>query len=336
MDAGLRITVAGAGALGLSCALALADRGARVTVCDPAKPLDNASGVAAGMLAPAFEAALDAIAGPHFALLLAARDLWPAMAERIGLPLDLRGAVGVGRAAWLNEIDGRLAEMGVATEALGVDNLEALAPGLRADGAFLVKDDWRIDAPAALAALRRAAAEAGVTFRAEAVSGQAAADLLVVATGAAGDLAPELGVLQPIKGHILGLSGVSYQGLTVRGEGIYAAPGLQGPVLGATMEAGRMDRSVDPAQVEQLMTRGVSLFPDWRGAAVRAQTGVRAATPDGLPLAGFSNTPRLLIAAGARRNGWLLAPLVARLVADLAYGRDAGPYAAALDPRRFT
>ena len=60
MRRGAKITVAGAGALGLTTALALADAGAQVTVFDPAGPADNASGVAAGMLAPAFEAVLDA------------------------------------------------------------------------------------------------------------------------------------------------------------------------------------------------------------------------------------------------------------------------------------
>lgn len=287
------------------------------------------------MLAPAFEAALDESARPHLQLLLSARDLWPAMAGRIGLPLDRRGAVGVGRKAWLDEIEGRLVGMGLAAEAIGAERLQALAPGIRGDAAILVEDDWRIDAPAALAALRRAAAAAGVIFRTEVVSGKGDADLLVVATGAARDLAPELGVLEPIKGHILGLARATYDGLTVRGEGVYVAPGAHGPVLGATMEAGRMDRDVDPAQVEHLMSKGASLFPDWRGAPVRARTGVRAGTPDGLPLAGFSRASGVLVAAGARRNGWLLAPLVARVIADLASGQDAGTFAAAFSPARF-
>jgi len=53
------VTVAGAGALGLCIALELARRGAGVTLCDPAPVGDNASGVAAGMLAPVFETVLD-------------------------------------------------------------------------------------------------------------------------------------------------------------------------------------------------------------------------------------------------------------------------------------
>ena len=99
MSKGAKITVAGAGALGLTTALALADAGAQVTVFDPAPAADNASGVAAGMLAPAFEAVLDAAATPHFDLLLAARDLWPALEARIGIVVDRAGALATGSGA---------------------------------------------------------------------------------------------------------------------------------------------------------------------------------------------------------------------------------------------
>ena len=71
MDRGATVIVAGAGVLGLSTALALADAGCAVTVCDPAAEAANASGVAAGMLAPAFETVLDADGPDDLPLLLA-------------------------------------------------------------------------------------------------------------------------------------------------------------------------------------------------------------------------------------------------------------------------
>jgi glycine oxidase len=43
----------------------------------------------------------------------------------------------------------------------------------------------------------------------------------------------------------------------------------------------------------------------------------------------------VLLAVGARRNGWLLAPLVAQVVAAYVASDDPGPFAARLDPRRF-
>src|SRR5687767_1321153 len=112
MARGPNVLVAGAGVLGLCAALTLAERGARVTVDDPAGPDDNASGVAAGMLAPVFEAALDPVAAPHFDLLMAARDVWPAFAARIGVKLDRSGAVAVGEAAWLAEVEAKVSALG--------------------------------------------------------------------------------------------------------------------------------------------------------------------------------------------------------------------------------
>jgi glycine oxidase len=52
-------------------------------------------------------------------------------------------------------------------------------------------------------------------------------------------------------------------------------------------------------------------------------------------MAGASAERRVLAAAGARRNGWLLAPLVAQIITACVTGRDPGPYAARFDPQRF-
>ena len=69
---GADIVVAGAGAIGRAVAVALARAGHRVTVVDPLGA--NASGVAAGMLAPAFECVFDAGSAGHYELLLEARE----------------------------------------------------------------------------------------------------------------------------------------------------------------------------------------------------------------------------------------------------------------------
>src|SRR5262249_36097027 len=156
MSRGPKVTVAGAGALGLSSALALADAGCAVTVCDPGPPL--ASSVAAGMLAPVFEAVLDAEAADHADLLLAARNLWPALGARAGVALDRSGAVAVGDDAWLDGVSAGLVRLGARGTELGRATLAALAPGLNPafERGVLVREDWRLDPRAALAALRAA------------------------------------------------------------------------------------------------------------------------------------------------------------------------------------
>jgi glycine oxidase len=337
MASNAKVTVAGAGALGLSCALALADAGFAVTACDPAPPFANASGVAGGMLAPVFEAVLDPEAAAHFDLLLAARNLWPGLEARSGVRLDRTGALAAGRADWLQSLMAGVARLGLHPTEIPRRTAEALAPGLAGgfDTVLLNREDWRLDARPALAALRAAAVEAGVAFRQQTVNGRGDADLLVVATGAAGGLAPEAGVLSPIKGHILRTEPSQLGGVTVRGEGVYVTPADGGLAIGATMEPGLADAAPDPAKAAPLLALGSSLFPALAKAHFELQAGVRAATPDGLPLVGFSAAPGVLLATGARRNGWLLAPLVAEVVTALASGRDPGCYAARLDPQRF-
>lgn len=335
-----KVTVAGAGALGLSCALALADAGFAVTVCDPGPPLANASAVAGGMIAPSFEAVLDAEATRHFDLLLAARDLWPALEARSGVSLERTGALAAGRPEWLQQVATALTGLGVHATEIPRLAAQELAPGL-AEGSgpvLLNREDWRLDPRAALRALSAAAGAAGVLFRAERVRGRGDADLLVLATGAAAELsalAPETAALTPIKGHILRTPTPDLCSVTVRGEGVYVTPADAGLAVGATMEPGISDPRPDPQKAAPLLAAGARLFPALADVTPELQAGVRAATPDGLPLVGFSQAPGVLLASGARRNGWLIAPLVAQVIAALATGREPGRFAARFDPARF-
>ncbi len=310
------MTVAGAGALGLCVALELARRGAAVTVCDPASPGDNASGVAAGMLAPVFEAVTDPGAADHLSLLREARDAWPGFAP---VAIDRSGAVW--RGADPARIEQRLDLLGARWRRTG----EGPA----------TEEDWRLDPGAAMTILYAQAERAGVRFEPR-TTGADEPGVVVVATGAGGaGLAPELTRLTPIKGHILRVAGGPASGPVLRGEGVYLCPDPAAAILGATMESGVADTRVDPEQVAGLQARGEALWPGIARLRARAEAGVRAATPDGLPMVGWSAAPNRLLAVGARRNGWLLAPLVARTVAAYLAGDDPGPHAARLDPRRF-
>ncbi len=317
---GLKVTVAGAGALGLTTALELAGRGAAVTVRDPAPLGRNASGVAAGMLAPGGEAALDAVSAGDFDLLREARDLWPALAERVGIDLDRSGAAYVGE--HIGAVAAKLRGMGAKAAVYG--------------DRVLISEDWRLSALEALTALRLACEDAGVRFEQTEAAAPAEDETLVLAAGpGGGGLAPEIADLEPIKGHILRLSGGPDVGPVIRGDGVYICPDPQGAIVGATMERGLFNGDVDPARVAALRAAAEAILPELADLEARAETGVRAATADGLPLVGWSRAPRVLLAAGARRNGWLLAPLVARTAAAYLAGEDPGPFAARLDPRRF-
>src|SRR4051812_40867447 len=101
---GMKLAVVGGGVLSLAVSVEAMWRGADVTLYDP-KTLKNASAVAAGMLAPAFEAALDPVSVTHFPLLRRARDLWPALLAKLrqGSALDRSGAMFVVREDQLDD-----------------------------------------------------------------------------------------------------------------------------------------------------------------------------------------------------------------------------------------
>jgi glycine oxidase len=253
--------------------------------------------------------------------------------------LDRQGALWVGPARQAEAHAEALRAIGVRPRVLGAAELPALAHGLAADIAagVHIEEDWRLDPIQAIGALRQAAQAVGVTFH-EAHVASKGEGLLVVATGAAQGLvgqAPELAGLTPIKGHILRFAAPAVSGPVVRGEGIYVVPTARGQIVGATMETGLDDPAVDPSRARALAEAGARLFPALSGQACAAATGVRAATPDGLPMIGFGTAPDVILAVGARRNGWLLAPLVARIVRAQVLGDDAGALAEQFAPERF-
>jgi glycine oxidase len=123
------------------------------------------------------------------------------------------------------------------------------------------------------------------------------------------------------------------EGPILRGPAGYVVPSRDGPVCGATMEPGVADLSIDDEAVARLQAQAARLAPQLAGARPQANAGVRAATPDGLPMVGPAAEEGLWLAAGARRDGWLLAPMIAAsLVRQIVHG---GPPEAAFDPARY-
>ncbi|MEO6340841.1 MAG: FAD-dependent oxidoreductase [Caulobacteraceae bacterium] len=339
----MRLAVVGGGVFGLTIGLEALWRGAEVTLYDPKGP-DNASAIAAGMLAPAFEAALDPVSISHFPLLRRSRDLWPALLAKLGqeAALDRSGALFVVDENKLDHAERAatgLMAAGAAMEWLSPTQARRRAPslGVSPAAAIFSEEDWRLQPRDLLAAMRGALLAGGGRWRRERVGAEPEADAVVIAAGAdAGAMAgwaPELRHLSPIKGQILHLAAPPTSGPSLRSPEGYIAPQSTGVVVGATMEAGRHDRRTSPAALQRLRRGAGQWIPALLDAPGKGWAGVRAATPDGLPLAGASVKQGVFLAVGARRNGWLLAPLVAEvLVSRLIDGRD---MACAFDPRRF-
>jgi len=332
------IVVAGAGAIGRTIAFVLARAGHAVVVADPNPEGANASRIAAGMLAPAFEALFD---GGHYELLREALGLWPPLAREIGVTVTWDGAMAVGTRAEAEAWAAGLTALGADAELreLGQERWAAFCD-----------EDRQIDPNWAMQALREGAERHGASFVAGRVAGMSdgavqiegadavAAHALVIATGAGQDLvglAPELARLVPVKGHILRAANVYARVPVVRRPDVYICRTTEGTFVGATMEAGRDDNEVDPVVVQQLLASAGALADGLDRLTWTAAAGVRAATPDGLPMVGEAGDG-VVLAVGARRNGWLLAPMIAEVVLDAVEGRPKSPAAKRFDPHRFS
>jgi len=118
----------------------------------------------------------------------------------------------------------------------------------------------------------------------------------------------------------------------------YLVPSAPGSILvGATVEDAGFDERTTVAGVRDLLEASCDLVPLlWRGAFLGVRVGLRPATPDEMPIIGRSRQlPGLVFATGHFRNGVLLAPVTARLVADLIIDNHEDPLLAGMSPQRF-
>jgi glycine oxidase len=112
--------------------------------------------------------------------------------------------------------------------------------------------------------------------------------------------------------------------VTLRTAAIYIVPRTQGPaagraIIGATVEDTGFDKTVRPADITKLHAQAADLLPQLSSAPIlESWSGLRPATPDGLPILGaLPGQPNHLIAAGHYRNGILLAPATAHIIGQI-------------------
>lgn len=331
----MRVRILGAGIVGLSVADELIRRGHEVTVVDPA-PGSGASYAAAGMLSPAGEAWYGEEELTR--LCLSSLALWPDFAARLGVPVHTRGTLLVGvDAGDVQQVERQLSVLdlaGVLYERLVRRELLAREPGLGrvAGGAFLA-EDHSVDPRAVVAALLdRVGDRVGLDTRVEANT------VTVIATGA--QLPdPYSSLIHPVRGDVVRVRTQEPVERTVRawahGEQIYVVPRIDSAevVIGATTE--ERDGPLLPTVegVWRLLDSARRVLPALdRASVVEVTSRDRPGTADNLPLVGPTHEPGVVLAAGAYRNGVLLAPLIAQLVADHI---ETGSVEPAVDPRRF-
>jgi glycine oxidase len=212
----------------------------------------------------------------------------------------------------------------------------ALSPRVRA-GVY-APGDRQADPRRVVAALRAQLAGRIVPNRVETLAALAA-DTVVVAAGCGTARLTGLPV-RPVKGQVLRLRGEP--GLlrhvleaTVDGRDVYLVPRADGEiVVGATQEE-RTDATVTAGAVHELLRAALDLVPGLAELELaETPVGHRPGTPDNAPLLGRLDE-RVIVAAGHHRNGVLLAPVTAELIAGLVLDGVDDPLLTAFAPGRF-
>lgn len=368
----LRIAVVGAGVIGLCIALELRTRGAEVAVYD--RGLEVGAGVtirAAGMLGAAFEWAAEEEQRSLAAFARHSGLLWPDFAarlERLGggsVEFSREGALVVARTAaetqWLESLAAACQARGLPVSRLTTAQLILREPAFtgQARGALLLPDDRQVDPALVLQRLGAALSRSGVALKfgrhvERIVGGQQFLmpdgerfDRIVLATGAQtvpGFVGPRGAPLPtglpapiPVKGQMLALAQVGGGPRhVIHTRDVYIAPKSRWTLVGATVERGRADTEVDPDAIARLRAGAAALAGVLADAPeVSAWAGVRPTTPDDAPLIGQTAIPGVAAALGHYRNGVLLAPATAEIIADQIIDGKVSPLAAAFDPGRF-
>ncbi len=317
----MRVGVVGGGIVGLAVGAELLSRGADVTVYDPAPDgTDGAWHVAAGMLAPGGESVFEF---PQLERLLdASNELWPEFAGALGdVGYDAAGTLGVALTADDVTEMAREWKHQKLTPLTGSQLRElspALSPRIRA-GAYS-PTERQVDPRRVVSSLRRVL-DGHLLRRHISDLSQVDADAVVVAAGCG--TAELTGLpIRPVKGQVLRLRGEP--GLLTHvidgaadGRHVYLVPRADGEVVvGATQEE-RTDRKPTAGGVHDLLRAALDLVPGLAEHELAEVTvGHRPGTPDNAPIIGHF-TGNVYVAAGHHRNGVLLTPITARLVADL-------------------
>ena len=119
---------------------------------------------------------------------------------------------------------------------------------------------------------------------------------------------------------------------------VYIVPRSSGKILiGATVEDVGFDKSVSASTIRELQNAAAKYVPALASAPItQSWAGLRPGTPDDLPILGPTNIPGGFVATGHFRNGILLAPITAQIMADLIQGRPSPLDIRAFSPDRFS
>jgi glycine oxidase len=362
------VIIVGGGIIGGAVAFELARHKLRVLVIDRQSPGKEASWAAAGMLSPAPDGA-DAI--PLVPLASASLKIYPEFVSAVesasGMSAGFRpfGAIEI---LFGTDAENKLAVMiaqhqklGLDTEILHVEDAAVLEPHINREirAAALMPSEAAVDNRAFTNAILRAAESSAVEFRANSSVEKLILDgkskcIGVIAEGehistrhvviAAGFASGTIeGIAQyaptiPMRGQMVALQSAQVDlHRVIRSEHGYIVPRGNGRcVTGSTMENVGVEKRVTPEGISKILKAAVEMIPSLKDAAiVETWCGLRPDTPDHLPSLGPTDMEGLHIATGHFRNGILLAPITAKLIAEWITSQRTSVNWEAFSPMRF-
>ena len=353
--------VVGAGIIGLSLAIELHKRGLHVLVVDKGEPGREASWAAGGMLADfplEMPVALQELAS-------ASARMYPEFVHELedesGLKIDLRDQ---GTLVFLDEADRNVPTLGGETPALhssaliSVERMREIESHLQIEEKALFLKERSVDPRGLTTAAIAAAKHRGVDFSSgdevleiESIDEKTIgvrtnktrfSSLLVInCAGAwAGKIGPHHFPTRPVKGQMLCVAQPEKETVrhVVRAPGVYLIPRSDGRLLiGATQEEAGFDKQTVPETIQRLRRAAIELVPKLADARIlEAWAGLRPGTPDNLPILGPTAIPGYFVATGHFRDGILLAPITARVMAQLVCGESVELALGAVSPHRFS
>ncbi|MEL6440628.1 MAG: glycine oxidase ThiO [Cyanobacteria bacterium J06621_8] len=357
MKAARDTLIIGGGVIGLAIAIELKRQGAKVTVVSK-EFMQAASHAAAGMLAPMAEQLTDPAL---LDLCLRSRWLYPEWTQKLE---ELTGIdTGYLPCGILAPVFERPTQIEVTPQQVWLEPelIEQYQPGLgeQVVGGWWYPEDGQVDNRYLMRSLLQAAQTLGIEVK-EGVKvkaiqqqqgkvsgvltdlGLLTADNYVLAAGSWSRHLLPLPV-RPVKGQMLSLRMPQelHQPFPLQrviyGDGVYLVPRQDGKlIVGATVEEVKWKPFNTPAEVQSLLAKAIELYPaaaEWQMEEL--WWGFRPGTPDELPIIGRSACENLYLATGHYRNGILLAPITAALIADLILQQKSDPLLDAFSYQRF-
>lgn len=345
-----KITIIGGGVIGLSIAYECQKRGHELTIVEAGECGGQASGAAAGMLAPYSEIEEDP--DDFFRLCQRSLQLFPEWQNEIkrSAQMDFEYNESGSLYCIFHEAD-RLSletkkswqkKFGVESSILSGDEVRQKEPELSDEivAGLWCPEESHIYAPDYVAALLHACQNTGVRViehAGEARLGEdnevvtkhheIEADYTVIATGAwAMKWEEKLGFslpVYPIRGQICAYKGPSLKHIIFTSQGYLVSKENGSLVSGASEDIAGFNTDVTTHGIRRLEKWSKKIVPKLQTKTpFHTWAGLRPATQDGFPLIGrLQGNPKIILATGHYRNGILLSPVTAKIVADEIEGK---------------